>query len=168
MPRKLLNVSDLRISPPAMSLRLRSAWPALSAAPPGCTDPGSEALEGTLVRVDDAWYEGRFVRSTTLRFCGPHGVAARGHCGGALVGTGVVRVVAEVEGPGSRPTLSVEWQPMSDSTQVTVKGDCPAGFATALERLYRSAPHAVEFELPVVAGSRQLLLDDYGWVLEIE
>jgi hypothetical protein len=35
-------------------------------------------------------------------------------------------------------------------------------------RLYRSTPHAVEFELPVVAGSRRLLLDDYGWVLEIE
>jgi len=59
-------------------------------------------------------------------------------------------------------------QPMSDSTQVTVKGDCPAGFATALERLYRSMPHAVAFELPVAAGSRRLPVDDYGWVLEIE
>jgi hypothetical protein len=117
----------------AYRLRLRSAWPALSDAPRGCTDPGSEALEGTLVRVGDASYEGRFVRSMTLRFCGPHGVVARGHCGGALVGTGMVRVVAEVEGPTSRPTLSVEWQPMPDSTQVTVNGDCPAAFATVLE-----------------------------------
>lgn len=81
----------------AYRLRLRSAWPALSAAPPGCTDPGSEALEGSLVRVGDASYEGRFVRSTTLRFCGPHGVAARRHCGGTQFAARVVgRVAADL------------------------------------------------------------------------
>ncbi len=147
-------------------LRLSSAWP----APPGesreCNNRATETLAGSLRRVAEGRYEGRFRRRTRLGFCGTHGPAVKS-CGAVLHGEGDVGVVGEIAySAGGRPTMTLVWQPVPGTTRVRVDGNCAVRFAGALERMYRDAVHSVDFAIPD-EGPHRIALEDYGRTLQI-
>lgn len=150
---------------PAYQVRLESAWP----APPGesetCNNRASETLVGTLKRVGPDRYEGHFARRTRLGFCGTHGPAIE-RCAAVLHGKGEVTAVGRI-GPGEGgPQLSLVWQPVPETTRIRVEGSCAPRFTAALEAMYRTAIHSVDFPVPQETPQRAVL-DEYGRVLEI-
>ncbi len=168
-PRTLTVVTPTRASRvvlrPIYEVRLESAWP----APPGetdqCNNRASETLEGSLRRVAEGRYEGRFLRQTRLGFCGSHGPAVE-PCGAVLRGEGEVGVVAEVTYTNGLPVMSLLWRPVPGTTRIRIEGSCAQHFTEALGRMYRDAAHSVDFPVPE-ASRQRLTLEDYGRTIDI-
>jgi hypothetical protein len=149
----------------AYHVRLESAWPAPAGETDACNNRASETLAGMLQRVGPDRYEGRFLRRTRLGFCGTHGPAVV-RCGAVLRGTGEVAAVGRIVREGGRATMTLLWQPIPETTRVTLEGSCAPRFTSALEAMYRGGVHSVDFALPV-ASPDTVVLDDYGRTLEI-
>ena len=150
----------------AYHIVLESAWPAPAGETDACNNRASETLAGTLRRVGPDRYEGRFSRRTRLGFCGSHGAAVQ-PCGAVLHGAGDVLAEGRVvEGSQGTPTISLVWQPVAATTRITVDGSCAPRFTRALEGMYRTAIHSVDFAIPA-AGRHQVVLEDYGRTLDI-
>jgi hypothetical protein len=146
-------------------LRVESNWPAPVGETDACNNRASETLVGTLTRVAPDRYEGRLARRTRLGFCGTHGVAIE-RCRTVLRGSGeVVARGRVVSGPVGR-MLALVWQPVPETTRIAQDGSCMPRFTAALEAMYRTALHSVEFPLPATSPQR-FVLEDYGRVLEI-
>lgn len=157
-------------------VRLSSTW-AQETDAHGCLNGGEETVEGTLARASDGSYAGTFTRRTRLLFCGAHGV--RGNdaqtpvesCALTLEGGGTVAmtgaVVADETSPSGR-SARVRWTPGPDA-EVTVTGACPPAFKAAVDTMYRTATHGVEFPLTTVGqGARTERLENYAWKVEVE
>ncbi len=147
-------------------VRLTSAWPVYPGESERCNNRGEEVLEGTLVRVADRSYAGRFRRETRLGFCGTHGVWQPEPCGLRLSGWGVAAVEAIASADGRE--LQLHWTPVREDTEVLVSGSCSAEFQDGLREMYLTAPHAIELPLPRTADPLTETLDDYGWVARVE
>jgi len=163
----------IRSRPPALAeryhVRLTSAWPQLPAGA-GCSNGGSETVEGTLTRTESGDYAGTFDRTTHLLFCGAHGSGGDA-CTLTLDGAGRVAmrgmVVADERSPSGR-ALRVAWIPETGHA-AEVRGECGDGFKGKVEQMYLSVRHGAEFALPNAgAAPRTERLEDYGWTVEVE
>jgi hypothetical protein len=151
---------------PSYEVQLYSHWPVPPGETDACNNRASETLKGSLRRVAGNRYEGRFTRRTRLGFCGRHGTAVD-RCGAVLRGEGQVGVVGELSyGAAGRPTMALVWQAVPGTTRIRVEGSCAPRFIEALEGMYRTAVHTVDFAIPE-AGHHRLTLEDYGRTLEI-
>jgi len=166
--QRAINASALS---PSYRVRLVSDWPQYRAGALGCSNGGQEVLEGTLSEGSDGGYTGRLRRHATIRFCGVHG-GTGGACALTLTSEGQVaaRGLVTQEAAGwNDPWLRLQWTTPEGASEVAVEGDCPASFNEALERMYLSVSHSVEFPLPAAgAGRRTLRLDDYGWIVDVQ
>jgi hypothetical protein len=154
----------------AYHLRLQSTWPQETDTVDGCRNGGEETVSGTLTRTVAGGYTGDLTRRTRLLFCGSHGVAAD-RCQLTLEGTGTVEMSGEVVGDDTSPSgraLRVQWTP-DPAHQATVQGACPAGFKAAVQQMYLSTRHGVEFPLPA-AGERPRTerLENYAWSVRLD
>jgi hypothetical protein len=147
------------------AVRLESAWPAPAGETDACNNRATETLVGTLRRVAPDRYEGRLERRTLLGFCGTHGAAVQ-PCGAVLRGEGEVAAEGRVVRDRGRARMSLIWQPVPGTTRTALEGSCAPRFTAALEAMYRTAVHAVDFELPP-ASPHRVVLEDYGRMLEI-
>jgi len=163
----------IRSRPPALAeryhIRLTSAWPQLPAGA-GCSNGGTETVEGTLARTDSGDYAGSFDRTTHLLFCGAHGSGGDA-CTLTLDGAGRVAmrgmVVADERSPSGR-ALRVAWVPDADHA-ARVRGECGAEFKRKVERMYLSVRHGAEFALPNAgAAPRTERLEEFAWTVEVE
>lgn len=149
-------------------IHLQSTWPQLPGGSADCFNGGEETLDGTLAANDDGTYGGTFERHTRMLFCGSHGPAAEA-CSLTLKGEGAVvmtGVVTDDETSASGRSLRVEWTP-SPSNEATVSGACPEAFKSALERMYLTTRHAVEFPIAADEGARTERLENYAWRVEL-
>jgi len=151
-------------------VHLQSTWPQLPGASAECFNGGEETLDGTLAANADGTYGGTFERHTRLLFCGAHGPAAQS-CALTLKGEGAVMmtgVVSDDDLSASGRSLRVEWTPAS-TNQAVVSGVCPTAFKKALERMYLTTRHAVEFSLTTAGEGRWTeRLENYAWRVELE
>ena len=154
----------------AYHLRLQSTWPQETDTVDQCSNGGEETVSGTLTRTAEGGYTGNLTRRTRLLFCGSHGAAAD-RCQLTLEGTGTVEMMGEVVGDDTSPSgraLRVQWIPDS-AHQATVKGACPAAFKTAVQQMYLSTRHGVEFPLPAAGeGPRTERLENYAWSVALD
>jgi hypothetical protein len=154
----------------AYRIHLESTWPQLPGGSAECFNGGEETLDGTLAANADGTYGGTFERHTRLLFCGAHGPAAKG-CALTLKGEGAVvmtGVVTDDDMSASGRSLRVEWTP-SPSNEAVVSGVCSTAFKNALERMYLTTRHAVEFPLTTEGeGRRKERLENYAWQVELE
>lgn len=50
-----------------------------------------------------------------------------------------------------------------------VEGDCTAEFSDKVKKLYLGASHSLEFTLPPAGEARRtMVLDDYGWIVDVQ
>lgn len=150
-------------------IHLQSTWPQLPGGSADCFNGGEETLDGTLVANADGTYGGTFERHTRLLFCGAHGPAAQS-CALTLKGEGAVvmtGVVTDDDLSASGRSLRVEWTP-APANQAVVSSVCPTAFKNALERMYLTTRHAVEFPLTTGEGRRTERLENYAWRVELE
>jgi hypothetical protein len=148
-------------------VRVESAWPTPPGETDACNNRASEVLVGTLHRAGNDRYDGRFVRRTRLGFCGTH-AAAVDRCGLLLLGEGEVTVEGRVSrGADGISILSLTWHPVSSTTRLLVDGNCAPRFTAALEAMYRTAVHSVEFAVPAGEGPWEIALEDYGRRIEL-
>ncbi|HET8623569.1 MAG TPA: hypothetical protein VFM14_08400 [Gemmatimonadales bacterium] len=151
---------------PRYQIRLESAWPVPQGETDACNNRASDRLEGSLYRVGPNRYEGRFARETRLGFCGTHGTAVDA-CSAVLRGEGYVAVVGEVSAEaGGRPTMTLVWQPVPETTRTDIEGTCAPRFTEALEAMYRNSVHSVDFPVPAREHER-IPLEDYGRTVDI-
>jgi hypothetical protein len=153
----------------AYDVRLASTWPQRTTADEACRNGGGEIVAGTLQRDVDGMYRGRLDRRTLILFCGTHGASGEG-CQLTLEGSGKVAmsgaVVADETSP-SGSALRLSWHPLPGHT-ASASGACSTGFMRAIEAMYRSVTHGVEFAVPAAgAGRRVERLEDYGWRVEV-
>ncbi|MGH3382387.1 MAG: hypothetical protein ACREL3_03440 [Gemmatimonadales bacterium] len=150
-------------------VRLQSTWPQLPGGSPECFNGGEETLDGTLAANADGTYGGTFERRTRLLFCGAHGPSGQS-CALTLTGQGSVvmtGVVLDDDLSASGRSLRVEWTP-APSNRAEVSGVCPTAFKNALERMYLTTRHAVEFPLTTDGRRRTERLENYAWRVELE
>jgi hypothetical protein len=156
---------------PKYQLRLTSDWPQLAAADGSCLNGGEEFLEGGVELTSGGEYLGTLTRTTTIHFCGSHGLA-RDACTLTLRSKGPVVARGEVQARPAgwaNPVLELGWSTVPDGSEVMLDGDCTPSFNEALRRMYLGVSHRLEFSLPAAgeAGRRERL-DDYGWEVEVE
>lgn len=167
--------SDAVTAPPTAlastyRLKLTSAWPqAAAGGEDDCRNGGDETVEGALQRGVDGVYRGSLDRRTVILFCGAHASGGEA-CALVLVGEGEVTMTGHAVPDETSPSgsaLRLSWRP-SASHASAVRGACSAGFKQAVERMYRSAVHGVEFAVPAAgAAPRTERLENYAWTVEV-
>jgi len=154
----------------AYRVRLRSMWPQHSEPSSRCTNGGEEALDGVVSRGADGSYRGELHRRTRMLFCGAHGGSTEA-CELVLLGDGQVEAEGVVVPDDRNPAgwaLWMRWTP-APSHGAGITGACPRSFKNAVERMYLTAIHGVEFPLPAAgAAPRRERLEDYPWTVELE
>lgn len=153
----------------AYHLRLASAWPQTSDADEACRNGGDEVVEGTLRRGVDGVYRGSLARRSRILFCGVHGTSGTA-CELVLEGDGQVTMTGLAVPDATSPSgsaLRLSWRP-APAHGAAAHGACSADFKRAVERMYRTVVHGVEFALPAAGEGRRVeRLEDYAWTVEV-
>lgn len=165
--RPTSNANASVFTPPAglasgYTISIRSDWnrPGVLQA---CAVEGGETIAGRLTWTG-ASYVGVLRRESKYAECGFHGADK---CSASVVGSGDVQVAGQVTSDGGASTLYLRWSPARD-TRVTVDGNCPASYRSALARLYGTVTHAVVMPLPRAGdGELSLVLDDQPWKVQV-
>lgn len=128
-----------------------------------CPLQGGETVTGRLTWTGAA-YVGVLRRESKYAECGVHGPTT---CSVSFRGSGDVQASGEVTRDEGAPVLYLRWSPARD-TEVDVEGSCPVQYRRALERMYRTATHAVLIPLPKAGdGEIALTLEDQPWKVRV-
>ena len=144
------------------SIAIRSDWNRPGAMQI-CAIDGGESVWGRLTWTGSN-YVGVLRRESKYTECGVHGAET---CIVNLTGSGDVQVSGQVSYDAGAPNLYLRWSPARD-TRITVEGNCPAKYRTALARMYSTVTHAIVIPLPKAGdGEVALALEDQPWKVRV-